>query len=860
MAGYTRQSTAGIVDGGVISASDLNNEFNQVQTAMGTGGHDHSGTAGNGPKLTATGLADNAVTTAKINADAVTNAKIADDSIDSEHYVDGSIDTAHLADNAVTAAKLDETGSYTVAGLTVSSASIVLEGATADDFETTITVADPTADRTVTIQDATDTLVGRATTDTLTNKSISLTNNTVTGSLSEFNTALSGDSFVSLTGTETLTNKTLTSPTITSPTASGLSLSDSSVVFEGATANDFETTLTVTDPTADRTVTIKDASGTVALTSDITLGTLSVNATASELNIMDGDTSATSTTLADADRVVVNDNGTMKQVALTDFETYFEGALDTLSNVTTVGALDSGSITSGFGAIDNGSSNITTTGTVTYGTLNDGTTALATTVAELNTIDGNTSATSTTLADADRVVVNDDGTMKQVALTDLKTYIGTSGFASLSGATFTGDVSGTNLTLSGDLTVNGSTTTLSTTNTTVEDNLLELNSGATSNANDSGIIIERGSTGDNAVMLWDESADKFAFGTTTATADSTGNITYTTAGLTLGSVDVDNINVNGNAITSTNTDGNIAITPNGTGEVDISKVDIDSGAIDGTIVGANSAAAGTFTNLTGTVVSASTSLALASGATVTAILDEDNMSSNSATSLATQQSIKAYVDAEISSNTAASFTNAIYEQANFDFTVPAGVTECVVMLSGGGGKSQLTNTTGTDAVKGMVRITGLTPGDVYAYSHGAGNSTNTSATTSTFMGMTSNSSFTKGSNTITTTGGTSRTVTKNFIGQHTPAAGASGSTTTNTSNVTEAGPELTVGFGSLGLDAITTGLAGVTNNSGTALNIMDDFDTAFDTNGPLFRPGLSPKSAGNGTQANGQAGYCLIMY
>lgn len=95
---------------------------------------------------------------------------------------------------------------------------------------------------------------------------------------------------------------------------------------------------------------------------------------------------------------------------------------------------------------------------------------------------------------------------------------------------------------------------------------------------------------------------------------------------------VDNINVNGNAITSTDTDGNIALTPNGTGEVDISKVDIAAGEIDGTTIGANSAAAGTFTGVT-----------LASGATVTAILDEDNMSTNSDTALATQQSIKAYV-------------------------------------------------------------------------------------------------------------------------------------------------------------------------------------------------------------------------
>jgi len=51
-------------------------------------------------------IANNAVTTAKINADAVTGAKIADDAINSEHYTDGSIDTAHIADNAVTLAKM----------------------------------------------------------------------------------------------------------------------------------------------------------------------------------------------------------------------------------------------------------------------------------------------------------------------------------------------------------------------------------------------------------------------------------------------------------------------------------------------------------------------------------------------------------------------------------------------------------------------------------------------------------------------------------------------------------------------------------------------------------------------------------
>ena len=59
------------------------------------------------------------------------------------------------------------------------------------------------------------------------------------------------------------------------------------------------------------------------------------------------------------------------------------------------------------------------------------------------------------------------------------------------------------------------------------------------------------------------------------------------------------LDINGNAIVSTS-DGNIAITPNGTGEVDISKVDIDSGAIDGTAIGANSASTGAFTTLSAT--------------------------------------------------------------------------------------------------------------------------------------------------------------------------------------------------------------------------------------------------------------------
>ena len=250
---------------------------------------------------------------------------------------------------------------------------------------------------------------------------------------------------------------------------------ENAVVFEGATPDNHETTLTIIDPTADRTINLPNQSGTIPVLAAASND--QVTATPAELSIMDGDKSAVSTTLADADRVVVNDAGTMKQVALTDFETYMETSLDTLSNVTTVGALNSGSISSGFGAIDNGSSAITTTGTVTFGSLSDGAiTATAfvdednmssnsatliptqqsvkayvdtiagqsnnvvglsasaaelnilddatVTTAELNILDGSATTQATVgLAGTDGVVISDADVMKQCLVSDFDTFM-----------------------------------------------------------------------------------------------------------------------------------------------------------------------------------------------------------------------------------------------------------------------------------------------------------------------------------------------------------------------------------------------------------------------------------------------------
>ena len=97
--------------------------------------------------------------------------------------------------------------------------------------------------------------------------------------------------------------------------------------------------------------------------------------------------------------------------------------------------------------------------------------------------------------------------------------------ANLSGASFTGDVSGTNLVLSGNLTVQGTTTSLETTNSQVKDAIMLLNDGAGSsanNGNDAGFIIERGSSDNgNIAAVYDEGEDKFAFYRTSAGATST---------------------------------------------------------------------------------------------------------------------------------------------------------------------------------------------------------------------------------------------------------------------------------------------------------------------------------------------------
>ena len=167
------------------------------------------------------------------------------------------------------------------------------------------------------------------------------------------------------------------------------------------------------------------------------------------------------------------------------------------------------------------------------------------------------------------VTLKDDGTTFGSLTNSSGELVIKSGSTPTTAVTF----SGANVTFAGNLTVNGTTTTIDTTNTTVKDTLLGLNSGATSNANDCGIIIERGSTGNDALFIWDESADKFALGTTTDNASSTGNLNMTTGTLVA--------NIEGNVTGTIQTAAQSNITSLGT----LTTLTVDNVIINGTTIG-----------------------------------------------------------------------------------------------------------------------------------------------------------------------------------------------------------------------------------------------------------------------------------
>jgi hypothetical protein len=187
----------------------------------------------------------------------------------------GSVDNTTDANKPVSTAtqtSLDlkaPLASPTFTGTVSLDSSLVFEGATANSYETTLTVIDPTADRTITFPNATGIVV----------LADSSGNVTVPGDLT-------------VAGTTTIIDSTILQV-------------QNEIKFEGTTADDFETSLVAAGPTADRTITLPDATGTVALLdasqtfTNKTLTSPNINeavaltATATELNTLDGITAST---------------------------------------------------------------------------------------------------------------------------------------------------------------------------------------------------------------------------------------------------------------------------------------------------------------------------------------------------------------------------------------------------------------------------------------------------------------------------------------------------------------------------------------------------------------------------------------
>ena len=291
---------------------------------------------------------------------------------------------------------------------------------------------------------------------------------------------------------------------------------------------------------------------------------------------IDGATNLESATLAAGDKLLISDGGTEGRALLSQVDTLFSGTTNTLTNKTISGSantlsnignssLSNSSVNFGGVTVSLGASDTTPAFDLSDAT-NYPTSSLTGTItnAQLAGSIANDklagSIANSKLANSSFTLVDTSSTSTQITLGETLKIQGTTNEVdtSVSGDTITIGLPN-NVVIAGNLTVNGTTTTVSSTNTTLADSLLELNSGAGSNANDSGIIIERGSTGDNAIVMWDESADKFVVATTTATADSTGNISHTKA-------DFEGAEIKGSSGNFVSTGVGTVLTVSGTGD------------------------------------------------------------------------------------------------------------------------------------------------------------------------------------------------------------------------------------------------------------------------------------------------------
>ena len=140
--------------------------------------------------------------------------------------------------------------------ISIASGNIVFEGSSADGNESTLTAANATADRTLTLPDETGTILTTASTITPTINSLTIGNTSI--ALGATASTIAG--LASLTAT-----------TLYAGTGAAVSIGTAGLIFEGSTADAYETTISVVDPTADRAINFPNAAGTVALLTSLSV-------------------------------------------------------------------------------------------------------------------------------------------------------------------------------------------------------------------------------------------------------------------------------------------------------------------------------------------------------------------------------------------------------------------------------------------------------------------------------------------------------------------------------------------------------------------------------------------------------------
>ena len=143
--------------------------------------------------------------------------------------------------------------------IAIASGNIVFEGSTANGYETTLTATDATADRTLTLPNETGTILTSASTITPTVNSLTIGSTSIT----------LGSTASTIAGLTSLTATTLYAGA--ADAANSVSIGSTGLVFEGSTADGYETTINVVDATADRAINFPNAGGTVALLSSLSV-------------------------------------------------------------------------------------------------------------------------------------------------------------------------------------------------------------------------------------------------------------------------------------------------------------------------------------------------------------------------------------------------------------------------------------------------------------------------------------------------------------------------------------------------------------------------------------------------------------